>query len=647
MSRVLLINPPKEVPVLDWTMRYPPLGLMSVAAALDGHEVEILDMKVEKVKGEKIRGKLSSVDIVGITVLTPSIDSALELCRIAKEYKVLTVLGGVHPSLMPQIIENPEVDIVVRGEGEYSFKEIVDGKPLGSISGISYMNGTSVVHNPDRPHADLNTLPPPRRDLIFKYKNKYEAFGKRLDALSTARGCPYKCSFCCVPKVWQGYRELSPREVVNEIRRMDRAEIVSIVDDNFCQDMRRVEEICDLIIQEGLNDRLYSVFSRADSIVRYPEIVQKMARANMRVVFVGIEAATQAALDRMNKKTKIEDIYKACEILETNGILIWAGHIIGNLNDTYGDVETLIRMSKKLPIDIADFTVVTPYPGTDLYRLAGEKNLIDEFDFAEYCECEPHMHTPYLSRIEIMELEIKAYMKFYGFWAMVMRVRRWSKNKEKKWLVERNSKGFRSFWKFRNKCALYFWRTYKEMVGKTEETKIRKYSPLVSTPKLYSITAGIIAALITLLLTIFVNQYYGQYSSHPLGFIISDLLFSSVLVAFATTTIASWFAIRSYRRGWIFCVRPRRPVRKNWSLFEKSLRNGILFSAAALILTTILILIVTIRGISSQLTYGLKEILVTVIALLTTCIASYISIHAVRNGEIIKYQSRISHAKSR
>jgi len=624
---------------LDWTLRYPPLGLMSIAAVLDGHEVEILDMKAERVTGKALGRKLGSVDIVGITALTPSIDSALEVCRIARESGALTVLGGVHPSLVPQTVENPEVDIVVRGEGELSFKDIVDGRSLDSISGITYKAGTGVVHNPARPPADLDALPPPRRDLVSRYQKQYRAFGRRLGALSTARGCPYKCIFCCVPKVWQGYRELSPAGVINEIKRMGEVEIIAIVDDNFCHDMRRVEEICDLIIQEGLNDRLYSVFSRVDSIVRHPAIVKKMASANMRVVLIGVEAATQAALDRMNKKMKIEDIYNACEILEKNGIMIWAAHIIGNLGDTYEDVEALIKMSKELPIDIAQYTVLTPFPGTDLYQLAIENNLIDEFDFTEYFECEPPMHTPHLSRIEIMELEIKAYMKFYGFRAMLKRTGRWSGNREKRWILEGNYRGISSFWKYRTKSALYFWRTYKEMVGITEGTKIRKYSPLVSTPVLYSITSGILAALVTLLLTIAVSRFYGRYAFHELEFKIVDLLFASVLVAFITAVVATWLAVRSYRRGWIFSVRQRRPVKRKWSLLHTSLLNGVRLTAVAFLVTSLLILVSEVGGFYSQLTYGLKEVLVTAIAFLAACIASYVSIHAVRNGEITRTAS--------
>jgi anaerobic magnesium-protoporphyrin IX monomethyl ester cyclase len=632
MTRVLLINPPKEVPLLDWTMRYPPLGLMSIAAMLEGHEVEILDMKAEKLKDKHLAARLRSADIVGVGSLTPSIDAALEICRKAKSQGCVTVLGGVHATLMPQVAASPEVDIVVRGEGEWTFKEIADGRPLDSILGISYVRGTTVVHNPDRPPVDLSTLPPPRRDLVAGNADKYVAFGKRLGAISTTRGCPYRCSFCCVPKIWRGYRELSPREVIGELERLGDVEVVSIVDDNFCHDMRRVEEICDLIIAAGLDDRVYSVFSRVDSVVRHPDVVRKMARANMRVVFIGIEAATQAALDRMNKKTSIGDIYEACEILESNGIFIWAGHIVGNLDDTYEDVEAMIQMSRQLPIGMADFTVITPYPGTDLFEHASKAGLIDEYDFAEYCECEPHMHTTHLSRIEIMELQIKAYMKFYGFRAMMRRGSKWSLNRDYNWLIRKNTSGIRSFMRFRRKSAFYFWRTYKETVGKTEGTRIRRYSPLVSTPVLYSLGAGIAAALVTLLITVWAVRLYGDYASRPRGFVVVDLLWAGFFVAFVVGAVAAWLAVRSYRRGWILSLRRRKPPGRRRSLFTMAMLCGGVCAAVALVLTAVALVVLTVSGHASDMGYGLKEVLVTAVAFLAAGAASYVGIRTVRNG---------------
>jgi anaerobic magnesium-protoporphyrin IX monomethyl ester cyclase len=637
MSRILLINPPKDVPLLDWAMRYPPLGLMSVAAMLEGHEVEILDLKVDRLEEEDIRRKMSSVDIVGISVLTPSVDSALELCKLAKQCGCLTVLGGVHPSLVPQLVDNPEVDIVVRGEGELSFKEIADGKSLDSIAGISYKDGDKVAHNPDRAPANLNDLPYPRRDLVFKYKMKYMAWGKRLDALSTARGCPYKCSFCCVPKVWKGYRERTPREVVKEIKQMDAdAEVIAFVDDNFCHDMKRVGEICDLIVQEGLNDRLYSCFSRIDSIVRHPKVVDKMFAANMRVVFIGIEAASQASLDKMKKKTKLDDIYKACRILEEKGIMIWAGHIIGNLDDKYEDVAALIQLSKSMPIDIAQYTVITPYPGTELYETAKEKNLIDELDFTEYCECEPPMHTSHLSRMEILELEIKGYLEFYGFWAGLKRIRRWSKNPAKKWLLNKNMRTFREFGKFKRKCAFYFVRAYKEMLSKTEDTKTDE-TPLIIGPKLYSISAGLIAGLITLGTTIYLDQGYSAYTSlHPL-YIFTDIVVASLITALTTAFVATWLAVKLYLRGGILSLRQRKPAKARRTLVEKSKYNALHYGIIAFTLMAFLSVFTIITGFYQSTPSGplwIKEIPVALIAFLTSLIASFKSIDAVRNREI-------------
>lgn len=637
MVRILLINPQKDVPLLDWAMRYPPLGLMSVAAVLEGHEVEILDMKVDQLDVTDIGRKMSSTDIVGISVLTPSVDSALDLSKLAKNYGCLTVLGGVHPSLVPQLVENPEVDIVVRGEGEFSFKEIADGKSLASIEGISFKNGDKVVHNHDRAPAILNDLPYPKRDLVSKYKGRYMAWGKKLDALSTARGCPYKCSFCCVPRVWKGYRERTPREVVNEIKQMDAdAEIIAFVDDNFCHDMKRVEKICDLIIQENLNNRLYSCFSRIDSIVRHPEVADKMYAANMRVVFIGIEAASQESLDKMKKKTKLDDIYRACKILEEKGIMIWGGHIIGNLDDKYEDVEALIQLSKILPIDIAQFTVITPYPGTELYETAKEKNLIDEFDFPEYCECEPPMHTPHLSRMELLELEIKAYQKFYGFWASLKRIRRWSKNPKKKWLLNKNMRTFKEFGKFKRKTAYYFINAYQEMLSKTEGIKTDK-TTLVSGPKSYSISAGFIAGLITLFITVSLDQGYSAYTSlHPFHIAI-DIILASLITSIITAFAATWFAVKMYLRGRILSLRPRNPSKSRMTLIEKSKDNALHYG----IIAFVLMVLFSVFTISTDFykfvpgeSFWIKEIPVALIAFVTSLIASFKSIDEVRNREI-------------
>jgi len=316
--------------------------------------------------------------------------------------------------------------------------------------------------------------------------------------------------------------------------------------------------------------------------------------------------------------------------------MIWAGHIIGNLNDKYEDVEALIKLSKTLPIDIAQFTVITPYPGTELYETAKEKNLIDEFDYTEYCECEPPMHTPYLTRMELLELEIKAYQEFYGFWASLKRMRRWSKNPAKKWLLDKNMSTFKEFGKFKRKTAYYFIDTYKEMLSKTEGTKIDK-SPLVTGPRSYSLSAGVIAGLVTLLTSMSLDQGYISYNSlHPLH-IASDIILASLITSVFTAFVATWFAVKMYLRGRIISLRPRKPPKIRITLMEKSKDNALHYG---IIVFTIMILfsIITITTGFYQFVPGgpfwLKEIPVTIIAFLISLYASFKSIDEVRNREI-------------
>jgi hypothetical protein len=361
-----------------------------------------------------------------------------------------------------------------------------------------------------------------------------------------------------------------------------------------------------------------------------------MYAANMRVVFIGIEAASQESLDKMNKKTKIEDIYNACKILEEKGMMIWGGHIIGNLDDKYEDVVALINLSKTLPIDIAQFTVITPYPGTELYKTAKEKNLIDEFDYTEYCECEPPMHTPHLSRMELLELEMKAYQDFYGLRQGLKRIRRWSKNPKKKWLLDKNMSTFKEFGKFKRKTAYYFIYAYKDLLSKTESTKTDK-SPLISGPKSYSITSGAIAGLITLFITISLDQGYVSYTNlHPFH-IATDIILASLITSFTTAFFATWCAVKMYLRGRIISLRPRYPPKEKKTLLEKSKDNSIHYGIIVFTIMTLFSIIIIATGFYQSITGGpfwIKEIPVAIIAFLTFFYSAFNSIDAVRSKEI-------------
>lgn len=492
-----MVNPAKQVPVLDYGMRYPPLGLLSVASFVET-QVEVLDLKAHSITDQGLLQKFSKADFVGFTTLTPSIDSVLELCQKAKKQGARTVLGGVHPTLVPDVVLHPAVDYVVRGEGEVTFAELVSGDDPSSIEGLTYKKDGKAVHNQDRPEIpNLDDLPPLRRDLLDF--GKYAAWGMKLDAISTSRGCRFKCIFCCVPCMWKRYRCKSPERVVEEVRRISKdTRIVAIVDDDFCHDMERVGSICDLLVQERLDHFHYSCFARIDEVVKYPHVVEKMAEAGIRTVFIGIEAGSQRSLDEMKKRTDLSLADEAIRILNRNGIAIWASHIIGNLSDTKQDVLDMIEQSIRRPIDTAQYTIVTPNPGTELYKIAEEKGLIDDCNFADYCECEPHMHTEHLSRLDLMELIVLAYYRFNNGLATLKRFFRWAFSRRKRWLLRLTLKGWGEQAKYHQRNAQYFFtELYEQFVQSGEKQLSREFRRLVlrSFFRQYSFLNGLIAGI--------------------------------------------------------------------------------------------------------------------------------------------------------
>ena len=212
----------------------------------------ILNDRSQSVWGE-IKGRVSAYapDVVGITMHTGTYKSVKNIAEIVKEISkgIPVIVGGPHPTLDPEgtLADDNNIDFAVRGEGEYTFLELVQGKSIGDILGVSYKNGDHIIHNPDRPFInDLDSLPFPDRASIF------DADKHDLAQVMTGRGCPFVCSFCASPKLWK--RKVRFRSVGNvmgelrEIKNIKNGEVLYFVDDTFTIDSAWVGEFCNLMI---------------------------------------------------------------------------------------------------------------------------------------------------------------------------------------------------------------------------------------------------------------------------------------------------------------------------------------------------------------------------------------------------------------
>jgi len=416
---ILLINPASKSPVLglDDFIKDPPLGLMTLASIPDQneHKVKIIDLKYRNWSESKLHKVMEKANIVGVTCLTPSYKSTLKITKIAKEHGCKTIVGGYHPTLDPSIINEDSIDIIVKGEGELTFKELIEGKkPLKEILGISFKENGKVYHNDFRPLIEnLDNLPYPNRNLLRK--NFYHHFGVSVDVLESARGCPYNCSFCCViVHNRRRWRCKSPQRVIKEIELMDSSKRWYVFQDSsFTINMNRVNGICNLIIEHKMDFKYYSAQGRVDDLVKHPKIVAKMADAGFRMMFIGIESIKQESLNNIGKKTTIEQNIQAIKLLHDHGITIFGSMIIGNIGENIEDVKRNIEFCKKMEVDIMQFTPLTPYPKTRLYEEAKKNGWIENFDYENWNLVDPIMRTPDLSIKEIKELVVYAYKSFY------------------------------------------------------------------------------------------------------------------------------------------------------------------------------------------------------------------------------------------
>lgn len=395
----------------------PPLALLALAPLLEqhGYTVEIIDSTVEPRFIDRIVAGIDDSVCIGVSIVTGTmIEEAIQVARAVKSVdpKFPVVFGGWHPStLAAQTLKAPYVDVVVRGQGELTFCEVVerlrDGLSLQGVAGCSFKRSNGeVVHNTNRPVANVQTLPPKSYHLIDMAP--YEALcGRRWLMYMSSHGCPYDCSFCSNASLYgRAWNCLTADRVVQEVTdlvRTYRLDLVDVIDDNFLVDRERGVNIARGFIESGLQFE-WCVQTTANFILRTSEDdLALMRRSGLTRVFIGAESGSDDVLRTVNKVrfqgTRV--IHDVAGRLYRAGITATFSLIFGLPDETESDRRATLNMLRELklhyPTTEFHSNIYTPYPGAPNFGRAVAMGLKEPESLEDWAAFYPKlMRLPWL-----------------------------------------------------------------------------------------------------------------------------------------------------------------------------------------------------------------------------------------------------------
>jgi len=425
---ILFINPPwirrKDNVWNNVASVMPPLGLAWMASMLEheGHNVRILDAHAERLDFNHLSARLVQLghfDLVGITASTPLISNAYIIAKLVKEHFAQTkvALGGVHPTVLPEeVLREPAVDLVVRGEGEKTICELAAGKPPAQIQGISFRINNTICHNPERPLIkDLDSLPAPAYHLLPMDKY-YAAAGAALRhpvaAMLATRGCVGRCTFC-YRMFGHHLRIRSGQKIAEEVKFLqDNYGIreICFYDDTFTMCKKEVYAFCQALEDMKL-DITWVCFSRVDTIDE--KLLYRMKQTGCHQISYGIESACPEILQNIGKNTDCEKAEHSIRLTKKVGIDVRAAFMLGNPGETEETMEETLAFAIRLNPEIAMFNITTPFPGTEMFEWADKHNYIITKNWDDYDLAHPVLELPTVSSKKVQEFYRKAYRRFF------------------------------------------------------------------------------------------------------------------------------------------------------------------------------------------------------------------------------------------
>lgn len=375
--RVAFVNPGKNQ---NYAMQEP-LNLGFIAGYLEsqGHKVTIID----ELAGQNVMKDLKSFEpeIVGLTAVTPLAPDAYRIADLCKKEGYLTVMGGVHASVLPEeALEH--VDIVIKGEGEYTFETIINEKTSEGIVLGKYVENIDALPLPARHLMDMEYYAR-TKDRIPHSVYYFIPPNTRMAGMVTSRGCPYSCIYC--HNSWKGlpYRMNSPEHVIDEMRQLIEVYNIQAIffnEDNFFFNKQRAQEICHKIIDNGF-DIAWGATSSTNGIDRKTLEIAK--EAGCKQVTFGFESGSDRILKILKKRSTVEQNYAAVKLCNDIGIMPQGTVMLGNPTETVDDIcetQKFVRTSGLKHIGVC---ITTAYPGTELWQQAKAQGKVpDNIDWS-------------------------------------------------------------------------------------------------------------------------------------------------------------------------------------------------------------------------------------------------------------------------
>lgn len=421
--KISLINTPiGGIVGLEMITFVEPMGLECVAGALEpeGHQCQIIDMRIEKFDEGLAKIKTFKPDIIGITCIFTT--QRYRVARMAELMKrefptALIVLGGHDVSRDPYWFVRMGVDVCAVGDGEEVVPDLVrtyseDGD-LKKVPGLVLNTPSGPIKTGPAPtRRPLDELPVPARHLIADYKDEYYMnFHRPLSLVETARGCPFRCNFCSVWKFHEkSFREKSPGRVVEELSKIDSPNVF-FTDDIFWMNYKRAKELGKAIAATGIK-RHYNIQTRSDIITRFPDLIELWQECGKITIFLGLEKVDDEGLKSVNKNNTMANNNRAIEIVQESG----AGYCPNFIVDPSWerkDFDKVKRWIDKTGAYAAGFSIITPLPGTDLWEEVKEDVVTEDWELYDIA------HTVFPTRLPLNEF----YKEYCGLWAHAMDVR--------------------------------------------------------------------------------------------------------------------------------------------------------------------------------------------------------------------------------